>query len=368
MAREIILIRERVKPFPLLRPLIETTHIDALKTCIIDRLREAFKVDPEYTYIEDETGSGGPELDPGRNQTQIVITDVYTYDVKFLPAITVRVNSSNTHHVSFNQNGSPLGLDTFTDITAGYSVDPHTGELQRDELGRPKPLFFEYAGAWDSIISLEISAEDTLTREELASRVSILMIHVLRDQLYENGIFVKTVNVSGESEEPYANDYIYRQSISLDVYSEWTHRIPVPDDSIDCFNISFDMVGNDLRTKPIGNAEVLHTVYSFLCKNPSVEPVDCITGETFDITEDQSILEQNPLLDWRVILGTLVGWNGSEFKVTEAMVNFLEREDISIEDIRRAINLADIESRARRAARTARIRAETVRARALVNS
>ena len=359
MAREILLIREREKPFKLLRPFVETTHIDALKTCIIDRLREAFKKDPEYTYVEDESGSGGPELDPGRNQTQIVITDVYTYDVKLLPAITVRINNSNTYHVSFNQNGSPLGLNALGDVTAGYSVDPETGELERDANGRPIPLFYEYAGAWDSTITLEVSAEDTLTREELVTRLSILMIHVLRDEFYENGIFIRNANVAGENEEPYANDYIYKQAVVLDVYSEWTHRLPVSDETIECFNVAFNMVDD------IDNPTVLHRVCAFLCRHPAVEPVEGYGGEELDLTLEQIELEDNSCLRWRIILGSMVGWTGIKFVLSDLAIELLDREcNLSIDEINRQANLADIEIRARAAARSAISQAEFIRSRA----
>ena len=56
-------------------------------------------------------------------------------------------------------------------------------------------------------------------------------------------MFVKTVNVGGESETSFANDYIYQQQVMLDVYSEWTRRIPVPTEILEGINYNIQASG-----------------------------------------------------------------------------------------------------------------------------
>ena len=57
----------------------------------------------------------------------------------------------------------------------------------------------------------------------------------------------------------------------------------------------------------------------------------------------------------------MVGWTGTEFRITDLGVQLLERECLTIEEINRLVNLADIETRARRAARRAISQAEFLR-------
>lgn len=216
--REYDLIHERQHNFVLERAMVETAHVDYLKDQFIEILRQTFSQHPEYTYIARQLGDDEGTLDqsPDFDRTKIVITDVYTYDVKFLPVITIRINSSRSFDVCFNQNQT----------TVDYLVD-NNGNYVYDSLGKPIPIYYEYAGAWESQITLNVSAEDTITREELVTFLSVGLFHLKRDEFYTKGIFIKNVSTGGETEEVYANDYIYKQSLLIDTWSEWTHRLPV---------------------------------------------------------------------------------------------------------------------------------------------
>jgi len=209
------------------REYIVDTHVDAIKNIVIDGLRDLFMKHQTYEYVPRTDDIPGPDL----CKTGIVVTDVYSYEQRFLPVITVRVNTSNTHHISFNQN---VG-------TEGYLMD-EDGNLTKDSYGRPIPIFYEYAGAWDSSVTLNISAESTIEREELVTFCSVIAINLLRDYWRFEGMFVKNVTVGGESEAPFANDYIFQQTVTLDVYSEWTRRIPVPSAVIEGFNYQIRVV------------------------------------------------------------------------------------------------------------------------------
>lgn len=224
MAREDRLIYERVKKERLTTPVLTTDHVEYIKNVLIDALRDVFSRDPDYTYISDPaTGDpmwgdpgGGPGINPGLG---IVIRDVYDYEVEFLPAITIRVNGGTIDDVSFSQN----------QFTYDYARDAE-GNLILDDFSRPIPIYQEYSGIYNTTAVVFIHAFDTVSREEITTRVGILFKHLLRDQLYADcGVFVKSVSISGESETPYqeGNDHIYSQSITLDILTGWTNRIPV---------------------------------------------------------------------------------------------------------------------------------------------
>ena len=224
MSREDRLIYERVKKDRITIPVLTTDHVEYIKNVLIDAFRDVFSRDPDYPYIYDPaTGEpmwgdpgGGKGLNPNLG---IVIRDVYDYDVEFLPAITVRVNGGTVDDVSFSQN----------QFTYNYVRD-ETGALVLDEYKRPIPLSQEYSGIYNTTAVLFIHAFDTVSREEITTRVSILCKHLLRDQLYADcGLFIKHVSVSGETETPYqeGNDYIYSQSVTLEILTGWNNRIPV---------------------------------------------------------------------------------------------------------------------------------------------
>lgn len=210
------------------REYIADTHIESLKNIVIEGLRDVFSKHQGYQYVERTDGIPGPDLE----KTKICITDVYTYETKFLPIITVRVTSSNTKPISFNQD---VGTTDFL-----YDEE---GKIVHDNWGRPVPIYYQYNGAWDSTVQLNIFTESTIEREELTTFVSVVCINLLRDLWRYQGMFVKTVNVGGESETSFANDYIYQQQVMLDVYSEWTRRIPVPTEILEGINYNIQASG-----------------------------------------------------------------------------------------------------------------------------
>ena len=217
MAREDRLIRERIETQPIKTPILSTDHIKYIKNTIIDALRDTFSRDPDYTYIKSADGIF-PEFD--NENLGIVITDVFSYDVEFLPAVTVRINGSNLMPVSFNQN-------------------QFTYDYGRNEQGQLVPLWQEFSGLYKTSVTVNIHTWDVLAREELVGRIAILFKHVLRDQLYADfGLFVEKVSVGGETETDFRGDelMIFSQSVTLEVLTGWNNRIPVGE-SLEAINI-----------------------------------------------------------------------------------------------------------------------------------
>lgn len=218
MAREDTLVHELSQRFLLEKPIVETTAYDAVKDTVLKVLREMFSRHPEYTYVPDtHRGWGFPDLD----KTRIVIWQEYPYDTLFLPCITLNMGSMKYSPVSFNQNMA----------TVDYLHDEY-GNIVINEFGNPVPNYYEYAGAWDSSLSININAQSPWDRDLITDFVKINMIHVYRDWLYTRGVFVKSVTTSAEGQAEWRNQHIYKLTLTCDLYSEWTHRIPVPRDYI----------------------------------------------------------------------------------------------------------------------------------------
>lgn len=188
------------------------TLVEQIKDVFIDTIRQAFSRHEIYKYVPNEKGA--PDLE----NSEIIITDTYSTESKFLPAVVVQFAGGKNMPVAMNQN---------------------FGQHRANEEGVE---FYKWNGGWDSNITAIVAAEDTVAREELASFVSMLFMHWKRLELIEKGVFIKSVSINGEYEEPYANDYIYFANVSIEIYTEWEARIPV-EDPLESINYDVGLVG-----------------------------------------------------------------------------------------------------------------------------
>jgi len=204
---------------------VQQTCVSQGKNLIIDALRAYFKKDVFYRYETDAFGFPltpnltdlPPDIEEQRT-TRMFIGDVFRYDIRYLPSITVRHSSAKYYPISMNQNV----------YNTKYRVD-----LVLDGYGNQSyirtPTHHTVAGAWDQSFEIIIASESTSDREELSDIVSSFIIGVARQELYEAGLFIKSVSLSSEKEEEFGNEKIYIQSLSVEAFSEWRREIPVSD-------------------------------------------------------------------------------------------------------------------------------------------
>lgn len=195
------------------------------KNIIIDTLRDIFRADREYKYVDDVFGYPKTPshlgLDPeagldGEETTRIYIGSSYRYDVKFNPSIIVKNTGNRYKPISFNQD--------WMSIT-------HSKELIVDGYGKQTiintPEATTLVGAWDQTFEVKVVAETEMDREEIADIVIISLVASRRKELEQAGIFIKNLSTGGEAEQPYANDYLYTVSVNLEIRSEWKILIPI---------------------------------------------------------------------------------------------------------------------------------------------
>lgn len=190
------------------------------KNLIIDTLRKNFSRDDTFTYRQDEYGFpltpdiSGESYDTDFS-TRILISDAYRYEVKFFPAIIVKANGGTYKALSFNQNG-----------TIRYRKD-----IIEDAFGGRRlvttPTHKVYAGAWDINMEIQILADSHTELIELVDITSMILQYTDWQELRANGLLIKTMSVGAENSEPYINDYIYSQSITLNCRTEWRVEIPI---------------------------------------------------------------------------------------------------------------------------------------------
>ena len=216
---------------------VQQTSVSHAKNLIIDALREYFKQDTFYKYRTDAFGfpltPDMTDLPPDMQETRttrIYIGDIFRYDKRYWPAIVTRYASGRTYHVSFNQ-----------EHTTKYRVD-----LVLDGYGGHSyvrvPTATIIAGAWDQSFTITIAAESVPDREELTDIVSSFFIAKIRQELYESGLFIKSVDIGGEREEDWGNEKVYLQDLTLTTFSEWRREIPISSSNlIEAINFCFNM-------------------------------------------------------------------------------------------------------------------------------
>jgi len=167
-----------------------------------------------------------PDIQEERT-TRIYIGDIFRYDKRFWPAITVRYSSGRYKPISFNQNQTiKYRLDLVLDGYGGKSYIR-------------VPTHKIIAGSWEQNFEVNIASESITDREELTDIVSSFLIGKARQELYEAGLFIRSVNMSSEREEDWGNEKVYLQSVNVECYSEWRREIPI-DRLVETINFCFN--------------------------------------------------------------------------------------------------------------------------------
>jgi len=210
-----------------LENVVQQTGIMHAKNILIDTLREIFRSDREFKYVDDVFGFPKTPyhlgLDPeagldDEETTRIFIGSTFRYDVKFNPSIIVKSTGSRYVPISFNQD--LLGMVFKTERV----VDAYGNET----LIRT-PFANTLVGSWDQTFEIKVITEDEVDREEIADIIMVSLQGTRRLELQREGVLVKRCRAGGETEEKYANDNLYMVAITLDVRSEWKVHIPIND-------------------------------------------------------------------------------------------------------------------------------------------
>ena len=206
---------------------VQMTGMLQTKNVLIDMLREIFRQDRQFKYVSDVFGFPktpshlGLNSDAGLDDeetTRIFIGSTYRYDVKFNPSIIVKNTGSRYIPVSFNQNLLNV-INRVEVIEDGYG--------NRSTIYTP--AYHTLVGAWDQTYEIKVITENEYDREEIADIVKVTLMSSRRLELQKAGVFIKNMSTSGESEQKYANDYLYMVSINLDIRSEFRIHIPISD-------------------------------------------------------------------------------------------------------------------------------------------
>lgn len=210
------------------------------KEVIIGVLKDFFSKDNTfYSFRKDEWGftktpdHTGLDLDAGLNDnqtTRIFIGEYHRNDVILYPAILVKYNGGTSTPVGINRNQCSVQYKKILYVD-GY------GNSQ--EIYRPDTI--NTVGAWESSISIDILSRSLRASDEITQLVSMCLTDIYFEQLYQAGVVVKPISISGVSTQDDRNDKLFRYTITAPIRTEWLRAIPV-DNLVEAINfiIEFD--------------------------------------------------------------------------------------------------------------------------------
>ncbi len=195
------------------------------KESIISTLRDFFAQDSYYHFSKDLWGFANTpdhtdmDLEAGLADeitTRLFIGENYRKDIVFYPSIIVRNSGSSSVPISMNRETSGVKWG-FSKVEDGY------GNLKFYRV----PESFIFAGAWEGSINIEVLTRSLRSRDDLVELASILFTDIAFNALAKSGVVIKKVSAGAPSESDDRNDKIFRQTITLDVRTEWRREIPV---------------------------------------------------------------------------------------------------------------------------------------------
>lgn len=95
---------------------------------------------------------------------------------------------------------------------------------------RRQPSAFEYGGKWSIPIDIEVFARDHESQMEISDETAMFLHGILPSWLHKQGLELREVSISGESEEVYdeaGDNYIYSANITCTLDTDWSIYYPL---------------------------------------------------------------------------------------------------------------------------------------------
>jgi hypothetical protein len=228
------------------------------KEVIIATLRDFFSHDSYYHFSKDEFGfvnstdhtdlplgadlpygpGAHPELNPSHIlPTRLFIGENYRYNSIFYPAILVKSGGSRYVPISLNRNQGEVKYKKVI-YTDGYG---NSTEIRTPEA-------FLTSGAWEGSIIIDVMTRSLRARDELVELVGMCFTEIQFETLHQIGVVVKPISISGTSETDDRNDKLFKQTLTLDIRTEWMRSVPIGN-TIDAifFTATFSDLANQHR-------------------------------------------------------------------------------------------------------------------------
>lgn len=258
---------------PFLHHVVQNTMISAPKEILIATIKDHFSKDTYYHYSKDPWGFPNTvdhtdlPLGSGLHDditTRVFIGEYFRKDGIFYPAILIKNGGGRSVPISFNREDSTVAWEIIP-VQDGY------GNLTF--FRRPKN--FVFAGAWEGTISIDIMTRSLESRDELMEAAMMCLNDITYKSLEKAGVAIKpNSSWSATSEQDDRNDKLFRQTITLEIRTEWRREIPIGN-IVEVINFSVEFGRLDIPNAPVAQNLTINT---------NVTLLDIMAGETVPIT------------------------------------------------------------------------------------
>lgn len=231
--------------------IVQSSMLVYPKEIILSTLKDFFSKDSYYHYSKDKWGFPNTidhtDLPPGEDlpygsigstliepnnilSSRIYIGENYRNEGVFYPAILVKSGGSRYVPISINREKGAVQYDQIV-YEDGYGNQSIVN----------RPISFITAGAWEGSVVIDVMSRSLRARDDLVELVGIAFAEITVDSLYDVGLVVKPPVIGAPSETDDRNDKLFRQSITLDIRTEWRREIPIQNviDAI-FFSVTFE--------------------------------------------------------------------------------------------------------------------------------
>lgn len=234
--------------------IVQSSMIVYPKELVISTLRDFFAKDSYYHYSKDQWGfpntTDHTDLPPGADipmghpgstatsnillPTRLFIGEKYRFDGIYYPAILVSNTGTKYVPISINREKGSVQYEDLI-YEDGYG--------NQTRIKRPRA--FITAGAWEGTISIDVMSRSLRARDDLVQAISMFFTDISFEALHQVGLVVKPLSVGSTTEVDDRADKVFRQTITLDIRTEWRREIPITTivDSI-IFTIYFKNLAN----------------------------------------------------------------------------------------------------------------------------
>lgn len=234
---------------PFVYNVVQNSMISFPKEVIIATLRDYFSKDSYYHCSMDPWGFQNTvdqtdlPLGTGLHDditTRLFVGEYYRKDGIFYPGLFVKHGGGRAVPISFNNEESTVNWE-IASFQDGY------GNISFYR----KPKSFVFAGAYEGSIIIDVMTRSLHTRDELMQEAMMCLNAVAIKRLQKSGVAIKqNPSFSAPNESDDRNDKLFRQSITLEIRTEWRREIPISN-VIEVINFSVEFGRVDEPNAPI---------------------------------------------------------------------------------------------------------------------
>ena len=180
-------------------------HREIVKSAFVRVLRAGFQANADYYYQENTNDHNQPAENSG-----VFIYDAWPWKKISYPAIIVSLGPGNP---MMRTIGGEQWLTSSTDF------------VSQDGLTYSNINTETFGGGESNTVNINVYARSGIDRSQIMDWTAIYLRHFFNAALVKEGITIVNMAQGGEGQELVGNDPVYRDSLSIEVYSEFKRDV-----------------------------------------------------------------------------------------------------------------------------------------------